>query len=117
MIKLTILSIVITLLGFSQAGYAGTVEGKVSWIQVNVKTGFPDFAFIKFDTLPTNSPSCATDVNGRMGVSLQSEAGKAVYSMALAAQVSGKTIWASGTNGCIAGTVEEIDYIRLKNYT
>ena len=100
---------------YSGTAFAGTVEGKVSWTQVNVNTGYPNIALVKFSNMPEGSPACATDVNGRMAVSLESEGGKAFYAMALAAQASGKTLWAAGAGRCIGGAAEEVDYGRLKN--
>lgn len=98
----------------SVSAYAGGITSNVSFIQVNAGTSWPELVAIKFTSMPTNSPSCATDSHGRFATSLSTEAGKAIYSMALAAQASGKTLEVFGKGTCIA-SLEEIDYIRIKN--
>jgi hypothetical protein len=95
--------------------FAAGITSNVSFIQVNAGTSWPDLVAIKFTSMPSNSPSCATDSLGRFATTLTTEAGKAIYSMALAAQASGKTLEVFGKGTCIAGSLEEIDYIRIKN--
>ncbi|WP_370977850.1 hypothetical protein [Agaribacterium sp. ZY112] len=94
--------------------FGGSVTAKVSFIQVNNKTGYPNIVAIKPSIVPSSRPSCATDTHGRFAASLETEAGRAIYSMVLAAQASEKTLEIYGTNTCIGGALEEIDYIRIK---
>lgn len=94
---------------------AGTVTAQVSYIQVNYGTSLPGLVAIKFSAMPTARPNCATDQEGRFGFSLESDAGRALYSMALAAQASGKTLEVYGKNSCVGGSVEELEYMRIKS--
>jgi hypothetical protein len=96
----------ILLSGATVSSIAGTVTSTVNFVQVNV----PNRAYIQFSTAPTGSPACATDP--RMFIDLTTDAGKAMYSMALTAKASGKRLFAGGTSTCYS-KFEQISYMRL----
>ena len=106
-----ILSLLLLLVSES---YAGSTISGVSVVQVNYKTKYPNLVAITPKVSAKNRPSCATDPKGRFSVSLDTEAGKAINSMAPTAQVSGQILEIYGTDTCAVGGSEEIDFIRIK---
>ena len=111
------LLITVVLLGVSGVSAAGTVEGRVVFVQVG--HGYtPDnvFALVKFDTTINARPACATDTV-RMAINPATEAGKAMLSLVLAAKAAGMVIEAVGTDNCdVMGSEQEsISYLFLKD--
>ncbi|SMF57439.1 hypothetical protein SAMN02745866_03673 [Alteromonadaceae bacterium Bs31] len=89
---------------------AGEVTAKIKYIQVNVIAGTKDIVVVKFESEPINRPPCATD--DRMIVKLDTEAGRAVLSMALAAKAADRAIYMRGTGDC-TNALENIAYLRF----
>lgn len=85
---------------------AGSVTSTVNFVQVNT----PNRAYVRFNTEPSNRPACATDP--RMFIDLTTDAGKAMYNMALTAKASGKRLFSAGTGSCYS-KFEKINYMRL----
>jgi hypothetical protein len=85
---------------------AGTVTSTVNFVQVNS----PNRAYVQFNTAPSGSPACATDP--RMHIDLTTDAGKAMYSMALTAKASGKQLFSAGMGTCYS-KFEKVNYMRL----
>ena len=113
----TYLLIIAVLLGASSVSEAGTVEGRVVFVQVG--HGYTQenvYALVKFDTTISAQPACATD-NTRLAINPATEAGKAMLSLVLAAKAAGMVIEAIGTDNCdVMGSVQEsISYLRLKD--
>lgn len=93
---------------------AGTADSKVDFVQVNIDSGSNShYGVVRFITKPTGSPSCATDTQGRMIFSLETEGGKAFYSLVLSAKISNSSIWVYGTGFCHSG-LELVSYARIK---
>ena len=87
---------------------AGDFDSTIEYVQVVETTAT---AVIKFDVDPTNNPTCATGL--RMAVNLSTDAGKAIYSLALSAQTSGRKVFGKGTGACdIEANKDSIRYIR-----
>jgi len=94
---------IVAVLGFfaaSQALANGSATGKVVNIQV-VTSGGPHqqgVAFIYLESKPSGSPECGK--LPRWAVDLGVNSGQAAYSLALAAQLSGKTVTITGQGSC-----------------
>jgi len=99
-------AIALLLSGTAIPCFAATVTSTVNFVQVNV----PNRAYVQFDTKPANPPACATDP--RMFIDLTTDAGKAMYNMALTAKASGKRLFSAGTGTC-STTFEKVNYMRL----
>jgi len=112
MLKLLCILLLMMLNGMSHA--AGSVRAKITFIHINVDESNlnPDTVSIKFESLPTDRPECATDELGRMAFKLDSQASQAFYSMALAAHMAGREVYVVGTGECIS-TLEEVKTGRL----
>ncbi|MFL0811448.1 MAG: hypothetical protein K6L76_13600 [Agarilytica sp.] len=89
---------------------AGVTVSQIEFVQVNIDSGLSNVALVKFETPPANSADCATE--SRMLISLDTEAGKAAFSMALAAKASKSEVRAVGTNSCTNG-IESLAYFRF----
>ena len=94
---------------------AGTVNGKV--IRLQAGHGYtPDDAYVlvTFETEVTGGPACATDTT-RLALNPATEAGRAMLSMLLSAQVAGLTVQAFGEDNCdVMGSGQEsLSYIRV----
>jgi hypothetical protein len=104
-IKILVAFVSLALTG-SQA-WSGSTTSTLQFVQVNVD---PNRAYIKFDSPPTNGPSCATD--DRMTIDLQTTGGRAAMSSALAAKASNRQVFVAGTGTCIGG-FERVSYMRV----
>jgi len=94
---------------------AGTVNGKV--IRLQAGYGYtPDDAYVlvTFEKDVTGGPACASDA-ARLALNPATEAGKAMLSMLLSAQVAGLSVQAFGKDNCdVMGSGQEsLSYIRI----
>lgn len=88
---------------------AGDFNSKVSYVQVNDEDSI--YAVVEFEVLPENQPDCATDP--RMTIDIKTEAGKAIFSLVLSAQASGRVVFGKGKGICdLRSTMDSIRYIR-----
>lgn len=78
----------------------------------NVRVDKSGKGYVKFLTALIGAPAtCASAHANHLAFDANQPAGQAIMSLALAAQASGKKIYAKGTNICdIYGTVESWDY-------
>ena len=101
----------ITFALFHLSAFSGDSESKIEYIRVS---SAHNSANAKFQKSPDNSPPCATD--GRMAVELDTDSGRAVYSLLLSDQASGREVFGKGMSGgdaCIAvPSMDTIRYIR-----
>lgn len=102
---------VVLLLSFAPAHAEGIAD---SFFVVHVRADKTGKGFVYFDRdLEGTTPDCSTlERHPRhktmLAFDLESEAGRAIFSLVLAAQMSGKRIWAKGTGDCtIDRTVED----------
>jgi hypothetical protein len=91
--------------------HAGSTTSKILYIQTNAKTATPNVAAIKFVTPPSQRAGCASD--DRMILNLETEGGKAAFSIALAAKTAGLAINAAGNGDC-TGALENVGYLRFQ---
>jgi hypothetical protein len=85
---------------------------KVEYVRVD-KTGK---GFIQFKSALTGSPaSCTTSYTKALAFNTNTDGGKAILSLALSAQASGRTIRARGTGTCANyGIMEDYDWGYVK---
>ena len=74
---------------------AGSSEGQVTYLAVL----FSDVIFFSAG-VPTGKPACAT--TDQWAIPLNTESGRAMYSLLIAAQIAGKTVQVSGAGHCNA---------------
>lgn len=89
---------------------SGSVSGKIEFIQVSVFGGAGEAVLIKFATPPSGQPDCAND--DRMIVSLESDVGQSILSMALAAKFAQTDVFVGGNGDCL-NSHEKIRYMRV----
>ncbi len=91
---------------------AGEGTGTVDTLVVRDTDGL---TYVQLSTPPTNRPSCAAGTTYWMIPSENSEAGKKLYALLLAAHVSGKTVIIAGKNTCARwGDGEDIQYVLMQ---
>ena len=100
------------LLAIPTMSMGGDFESKVEYVQVNLET---NSAAVKFVVNPTNPPPCATQT--RMAIPLDTDGGKAAYSLILSAQASDRIVFGKGKNdgnACdVLSGMDTVRYIRL----
>jgi len=92
---------------------AGSVSGKVK----NVRVDRSGWGIVEFDKLISTPGGCVSDpYTSHFSFDANTVGGKAIYSMALAAAASGKTITAYGTGSCeeYADIVESMSYAHFQ---
>ena len=87
---------------------AGDINSTVNYVRVDQSgRGIVKFDDPKYGTLP----SCGNSHPNHLAFDTNSPGGQAILSVALSAQMSGKRIWARGTEACSSyGTVENWNY-------
>jgi len=90
---------------------AGEVTGKITSVLVRQSDGL---TYFHVDATPTGRPACAAATTYWMIKDENSEAGKKLYSMILAARASGAEIRVVGANTCTRwGDGEDIQWMRF----
>jgi hypothetical protein len=86
------------LLGYSLSSWAGTATGTISNLWVRQSDGL---AYVHSSATPTGRPPCAQNTAYFMIKDENSVAGKRIFAVLLAAQVSGKRVQITGANTCV----------------
>lgn len=110
--KLRILLCLVTFFGLAIAHAGGLKEGRITSVQVAVS--IPDKAFIKVEgSYLTAEPSCSVEgTQFDYVLDISTGTGKALYSMALAAQASGTLVTLEGFGTCtLRAGYEDLNYI------
>ena len=104
------------LISFCSLSYSfGSYTGKVN----NVRVDRDGRGIIEFDGQISNQPAAcrSSSYTAHMSFDASTEGGKAIYSMALMALATGKSISANGTGTCLdyTGIVESLSYWHVVN--
>lgn len=102
-----ICSLIIGIVGFTiSSSHAEGIANNLTVFQVRVDgTGL---GYVQFTTALTGTPaSCASSHPYQLSFDANTAGGKAILSMVLSAKMSGKHIYATGTNSCEGYTVVE----------
>jgi len=110
--KIKLVMLLTLLLSSSNLFAAGVGTGKINFLAVN------DFAQVQVETSIQNGnavkPECSTD-NDRFVADLNTEQGKAMFSILLAAQAQGLNVIIGGKNNCnVRDGVETIQYVTIR---
>ena len=107
--KMKILAVCVFILGFNDVFAAGSSVGKVGVVAVNA---FGQ-VLVKAGDRGGEAPSCSVNFD-RFVADLNTEHGKAMFSIILAAQAQGLNIRIGGTNQCdVRSDAETIQFVNL----
>lgn len=94
---------------FAGSSYSGKIKS------IHSGPGIAPIVFLIMENDPNNRQSCQTNNTYHYAFDASGDAGKVVFSMALSAYASGKSVYLGGTSECtVYPGMEDLKWLRLQ---